>query len=359
VLAAVAQLRRECREAKEALSADTEVSISVLLPGARGSVRLHRSEFEALIRDRVEETVGALRRAVGSAGLAPEALSTVLLVGGSSRIPLVAQLVSEQLGRPVAVDADPKNAIAKGAALAVTPRAAFTGRVAEVPAPREASWPAREPAAAAVRARRASGAAFGGVDPSATPGWADVPPPRPAPVYAERPALVRDGGLLPDDEIVPPAGPSPARYVAMGAALAVVGILATVFLLPAKPTPDIRLSRALPGVSTATAPPPPPVSAAPVADPAAAQEAAPPARAPSATRPATPTPTPPAPAPTPTATPPPPAPTPVPTPVPTPPPPDPTPVPTPVPTPEPTPEPSPPDPPPPDPTPDPAPPPSP
>ena len=45
----------------------------------------------------------------------------MLLVGGSSRIPLVAQLVSDGLGRPVAVDTDPKNAIAKGAALSVSP----------------------------------------------------------------------------------------------------------------------------------------------------------------------------------------------------------------------------------------------
>ena len=85
-------------------------------------MRLHRSEFEQLIRPQIEETVDALRRAVGSAGLAPEQLTAVLLVGGSSRIPLVAQLVSEQLGRPVAVDADPKNAIAKGAALALSRR---------------------------------------------------------------------------------------------------------------------------------------------------------------------------------------------------------------------------------------------
>ncbi|WP_147201392.1 Hsp70 family protein, partial [Pseudonocardia asaccharolytica] len=114
VLGAVARVRRECTEAKEALSADTEVSIPVLLPGQQSAVRLHRSEFEGLIRERVEETVAALRRAVGSAGLTPEQLSAVLLVGGSSRVPLVAQLVSEQVGRPVAVDADPKNAIAKG-----------------------------------------------------------------------------------------------------------------------------------------------------------------------------------------------------------------------------------------------------
>ncbi|MDN5747424.1 MAG: Hsp70 family protein, partial [Pseudonocardia sp.] len=121
VLSAVAAVRRECSEAKEALSSDTEVSIPVLLPGGRGSVRLHRSEFEAMIRPRIEETVSALRRAVVSAALTSDQLSAVLLVGGSSRIPLVAQLVSELLGRPVAVDADPKNAVALGAALSLNP----------------------------------------------------------------------------------------------------------------------------------------------------------------------------------------------------------------------------------------------
>jgi len=133
VLAAVARIRRECTEAKEALSADTEASIPVLLPGVQSSVRLHRSEFEGLIRDRVEETVAALRRAVTSAGVTPGQLTAVLLVGGSSRIPLVAQLVSEQLGRPVAVDADPKNAIAKGAALAIAPRPSASWPEAAVP----------------------------------------------------------------------------------------------------------------------------------------------------------------------------------------------------------------------------------
>jgi actin-like ATPase involved in cell morphogenesis len=133
VLSAVARIRRDCTEAKEALSSDTEVSIPVLLPAARGSVRLHRSEFEQVIHPQVEQTVEALRRAVTSAGLAPPQLTAVLLVGGSSRIPLVAQLVSEQLGRPVAVDADPKNAIAKGAALAVAPKPSMTWPAASIP----------------------------------------------------------------------------------------------------------------------------------------------------------------------------------------------------------------------------------
>ena len=137
VLSAVARVRRECTEAKEALSADTDVSIPVLLPAGGGSVRLHRSEFESMIRPQVEETVDALRSAVRSAGCRPGELSAVLLVGGSSRIPLVAQLVSEGLARPVAVDTDPKNAIAKGAALSVSPMpTASWPEVAIPPVPR-------------------------------------------------------------------------------------------------------------------------------------------------------------------------------------------------------------------------------
>ena len=124
VLSAVARLRRECVEAKEALSSDTEATIPVLLPELRTQSRLTRGEFEAMIRPALEETVLSLRRAVASAGLTPDDLSAVLLVGGSSRIPLVSQLVSDELSRPVAVDADPKTAIAMGAALAISPQPA-------------------------------------------------------------------------------------------------------------------------------------------------------------------------------------------------------------------------------------------
>ncbi|MGH3513132.1 MAG: Hsp70 family protein, partial [Pseudonocardiaceae bacterium] len=120
-LTATAALRRDCTEAKEALSSDTEVTIPVLAPGVQTQVRLIRAEFEDMIRPQVEQTVEALRRALRSAGVEPDDLDTVLLVGGSSRVPLVAQLVSAELGRPVAIDADPKAAIALGAALAALP----------------------------------------------------------------------------------------------------------------------------------------------------------------------------------------------------------------------------------------------
>ncbi|GGU71511.1 Hsp70 family protein [Lentzea flava] len=117
-VAAVARLRRDCTEAKEALSTDTEVTIPVLLPGTRAQIRLVRAEFEAMIRPALVDTVEALRRTVRSAGLEPDDLAGVLLVGGSSRIPLVAQLISTELGRPVAVDTDQSTSVATGAALA-------------------------------------------------------------------------------------------------------------------------------------------------------------------------------------------------------------------------------------------------
>ncbi|WP_104044977.1 Hsp70 family protein [Arthrobacter sp. ZGTC412] len=144
VRAALARLRRECVEAKEALSGDSEATISVLLPGVQQQVRLVRSEFEALVGDPVRDTVDALEQSLAGMELKPADLSAVLLIGGSSRIPLVAQLISEQLDRPIAVDADPKSSICMGAAVsAVLARA-------EVPEAKEAT--AAAPAEAGITA---------------------------------------------------------------------------------------------------------------------------------------------------------------------------------------------------------------
>ncbi len=153
-LAAITQLRRECTAAKEALSADTEVTISVLLPEVQSQVRLVRAEFEDLIRPQIMETVEVLHRALSSAGVSPEDLDAVLLVGGSSRVPLVAQLVSAQLGRPVAVDADPNVAIALGAALSGLQQTSRIPPIATSPtrtSPRicQRSWPSPLPGLAA------------------------------------------------------------------------------------------------------------------------------------------------------------------------------------------------------------------
>ncbi|PFG38738.1 Hsp70 protein [Georgenia soli] len=117
-LAALARLRRECTEAKEALSADAETTVPVLLPGLQTQVRIVRAELEELIAPAVEQTLDVLATALHSAEVAPEDLEAILLVGGSSRIPLVAELLSARFGRPVAVDTDPQASVALGAARA-------------------------------------------------------------------------------------------------------------------------------------------------------------------------------------------------------------------------------------------------
>src|SRR5262249_9393872 len=118
VRAALARLRQECVAAKEALSFDADTSVSVLLPNVQTEIRVTRAEFEPMIRAAIGETIEALPRAVEGAGVRADDLAAVLLVGGSSQIPLVAELVSHELGRPVAVDAHPKHAVALGAAMA-------------------------------------------------------------------------------------------------------------------------------------------------------------------------------------------------------------------------------------------------
>ncbi|GAA4288792.1 Hsp70 family protein [Georgenia daeguensis] len=130
-LSALARLRRECTEAKEALSADAETDVPVLLPDLQTQVRIVRAELEELIAPAVQETAVVLAAALESAKVAPADLEAILLVGGSSRIPLVAQVLSAQFGRPIAIDTDPQASVAFGAALsaagdAVAPPAIVT-----------------------------------------------------------------------------------------------------------------------------------------------------------------------------------------------------------------------------------------
>ena len=142
--AGVARLRADCVEAKEALSSDTDATIPVLLPNIQTDVRITRREFEALIRPSLVDSIEAMRRALASAGVAPDEVNRVLLVGGSSRVPLISQLVSSELGRPVAVDAHPKHAIALGAAFAASgmvegPAAEAVGSATDAAAPAAAA----------------------------------------------------------------------------------------------------------------------------------------------------------------------------------------------------------------------------
>jgi actin-like ATPase involved in cell morphogenesis len=181
-MAAVARLREQCVEAKEALSADTDVAIAVMLPTQQTEVRLTRAEFEAMIGPTLAPTVEALSRALRSADVSPDEVKTVLLVGGSSRIPLVAQLLATSLGRPVAIDADPKHAVALGAARFGAQAAAARAAAAVEPAPDALGSPTGPPAPA--------GPPSGPPPPGAPPGppgeGVPIPPPVRPPVATKR-----------------------------------------------------------------------------------------------------------------------------------------------------------------------------
>ena len=128
VRAAIAALRTECTAAKERLSSDGETSIPVVAPGLDTRVRMTRDEFETAVRPLVTETLMALDRALASAGLQAADLTAVVLVGGGSQVPVVAEMVAGHLGRPALTD-DPRSAVVLGA---VVPAVVVSGVVVPV-----------------------------------------------------------------------------------------------------------------------------------------------------------------------------------------------------------------------------------
>ncbi|UZN02540.1 Hsp70 family protein [Cellulomonas sp. S1-8] len=158
VLAALAAVREQSVLAKEALSSDVEAVVPVILPGVTRQVRITRGELETAIRIDVLRTVDTLARTVASAGVRPTDLHAVLLTGGSSRIPLVSELIAAEIGAPVVVDAHPKYAVCLGAALSAAGRILPAAGV--VPAPRPA------PASGGGRATDAVPSPFAAVGPS-------------------------------------------------------------------------------------------------------------------------------------------------------------------------------------------------
>jgi Fe-S protein assembly chaperone HscA len=79
--------------------------------------RITRADFEDLIRPIVNRTLGPCRQALADAGLAASEIDEVVLVGGSTRIPLVGRLVGELFGRAPHSELNPDEVVALGAAV--------------------------------------------------------------------------------------------------------------------------------------------------------------------------------------------------------------------------------------------------
>ena len=113
-------IRKAVIQAKVDLSEQdaTEITVeasSELPQGYRR--RITRTEFEALIAPLVERTLGPVRLALEDAGLEPRDIDEAVLVGGSTRIPLVRSKVAELFGRAPHTELNPDEVVALGAAL--------------------------------------------------------------------------------------------------------------------------------------------------------------------------------------------------------------------------------------------------
>jgi molecular chaperone HscA len=104
----------EARKAKHALTDQDEVQAEV--PGHK-RVTVARSRFEEQIRPLLERTGVACRRAMKDAGLSPEDIDGVILVGGATRVPAVRKYVAALFRREPLGDIDPDQVVALGAAV--------------------------------------------------------------------------------------------------------------------------------------------------------------------------------------------------------------------------------------------------
>lgn len=116
-LSALALLWRECEEAKHALSARSRATINCHYGGEALQVKLTRKQFESLIADLVERTVFTVKGVLEGASLRWKDIDHVLLVGGSTRIPMVANQVTKISGKKPDTSISPDEAVAHGAAL--------------------------------------------------------------------------------------------------------------------------------------------------------------------------------------------------------------------------------------------------
>jgi Fe-S protein assembly chaperone HscA len=109
--------RRVAEEAKKRLSEADRVEVKLDLADRKIARTLTRAEFDRLAAPIVERTLECCRRAVADAGLKAREIDAVVLVGGSTRIPLVRQRVGEFFGREPLCTLNPDQVVALGAAV--------------------------------------------------------------------------------------------------------------------------------------------------------------------------------------------------------------------------------------------------
>jgi molecular chaperone DnaK len=115
---AVQTIRKAVIDAKIVLSSQPSAKLDIELPGGKRYQReITRQQFEQLIQPILDRTVAPCKQALKDAGLKPEQIDEVVLVGGSTRIPKVRALVQELFQRTPHTDLNPDEVVAVGAAV--------------------------------------------------------------------------------------------------------------------------------------------------------------------------------------------------------------------------------------------------
>ena len=121
---AMQRLKEVSEKAKKDLSGvtSTQISAPFIAQGEDGGplhldVTLTRAKFEDLIRDLVESTLEPVRKALKDAKLTKDDIDKVIFVGGSTRIPMVYDLIKKELGKEPSREVNPDEVVAMGAAI--------------------------------------------------------------------------------------------------------------------------------------------------------------------------------------------------------------------------------------------------
>jgi molecular chaperone DnaK len=120
---ALQRLKEAAEKAKCELSTvpETEINLPFITADASGpkhlQMKLNRAKFEQLVEDLLARTLGPCKRALADAGLEPGQIDEVVLVGGSTRIPKVQQMVQEFFGSEPHKGVNPDEVVAIGAAI--------------------------------------------------------------------------------------------------------------------------------------------------------------------------------------------------------------------------------------------------
>ncbi len=120
---ALQRLKEAAEKAKCELSttSETEINLPFITADATGpkhlQMKLNRAKFEQLVEDLLEKTLAPCRQALADAGVKTEDIDEVVLVGGSTRIPKVQQLVQELFAREPHKGVNPDEVVAIGAAI--------------------------------------------------------------------------------------------------------------------------------------------------------------------------------------------------------------------------------------------------